>query len=889
LSRKFRLLLASLLSFGWLLATPAQASSFPYTLSEYNAAFSAAQSAVDSATAEVAIAQSNVNASAIYHETSTATGQVNVVVNGTFDNASAWSSIGMGDNSTILNSNIARVYNGVLIGSYNYLDFILQTGTFPSPTRQVTFSYDMSNNNFNDGARPQADQYRVEFRTYSANGTRLNYYDTRNRSDVFGWTNFTNTYNLPDDAVRWDIGFRLSDSGYWNGNFAGSIDNVSLITNSTVVTPAYTTYDPALVSILNQKISQLSAAQAALAAIPPLAINAPSQLVATVDISTITLDWNAPATNLIPERYAISWTDGTGGWGIATGNVGDANALNTSIVIDKSVIAYTGGWDKNYTFKIRSDHDSGRMYSAWSNEVTVNIVEPYTPASLPFAYQYRLDENAQLSITAPLSKMIETITAWYGDPNDGNYGALVTDTLTSLNSGETSTVISATNDVFGDPVPGVGKILIFNISYIDLPGPTLEEIAAQQEAESETARQNQANVSVSTYESATITSLSDYNPITALKDAAQSLVNLVRDLVAKAGFQSRIDYKSSAINTVKAKLEADQAAAIAEAARIEAERLAAIAAAQAAAAEQARLEAEAKAKAEAEAKAKAEEEEKARIEAEEKAKAEAEEKARIEAEEKAKEEAEAKAKAEAEEKARIEAEEKAKAEAEEKERLEAEAKAKEEAEEKAKEEAEAKAEEERIKAEEEAASKAEEEKKKAEEESKKELEEAIEDAKDGKELTEEQKEAVVESLLENVKPGEAITAAAIAASGVSYSDLPPETPVELRTDANGNEVVITAEVAAQVELITDPGAFAAELFSDPGAALAALGSIGADMSDEERKESTEAVVATVIAAGAAINAVAAAGGSAPSGGSSGGGNSGGSGNGSTGSRRNGKW
>jgi hypothetical protein len=627
-------------------------------------------------------------------------------------------------------------------------------------------------------------------------------------------------------------------------------------------------------------------------------IGPPRNLSVSDSGTSIVLTWDAPDTgNTFPERYAINFSTAAGGWGIATGNVGGANALNTTITISKSMFESLQPPGTSWTFSVRSDNDTNSLYSEISNQVILTVGQAYVPASLPFAYQYRLDENAQLSIDAPSGKMIETITAWYGDPNDGNYGELVTDTLTALNSGETSTVISATNDVFGDPVPGVGKILIFNISYVDLPGPTPEEIAAQQEAESETARQNQANASVSTYESATITSLSDYNPITALKDAAQSLVNLVKDLVAKAGFQSRIDYKSSAINTVKAKLEADQAAAIAEAARIEAERLAAIAAAQAAAAEQARLEAEAKAKAEAEAKAKAEEEEKARIEAEEKAKAEAEEKARIEAEEKAKEEAEAKAKAEAEEKARIEAEEKAKAEAEEKERLEAEAKAKAEEEEKArieaeakaKEEAEAKAEEERIRAEEEAEAKAEEEKKKAEEESKKELEEAIKDAKDGKELTEEQKEAVVESLLENVKPGEAITAAAIAASGVSYFDLPPETPVELRTDANGNEVVITAEVAAQVELITDPGAFAAELFSDPGAALAALGSIGADMSDEERKESTEAVVATVIAAGAAINAVAAAGGSAPSGGSSGGGNSGGSGNGSTGSRRNGKW
>jgi len=615
------------------------------------------------------------------------------------------------------------------------------------------------------------------------------------------------------------------------------------------------------------------------------------------------LSWEPPNTgNTQPERYAISFNcTGCNGWGIATGNVGGPNSLNTTITIDNSLLNGLMPAGTIWSFHIRSDNDTFSLYSENSNVVTGSTYvapapEPYVAAPLPFNYTYRVDENGSFSINAPSGKMIETITAWYGDPNDGNYGALVTDTLTASHSGETTTVIYANNDVFGDPVPGVGKILIANVTFIDLPGPTPEEIAAQQEAESETVRQNQASAAVLIYETATMTSLSDYNPITGLKDAAQSLVDLVRNLAAKAGFQSRIDYKSASINDTKVRLEAEQAAIVAEAARLEQERLAAIAAAQAAAEAQARAEAqaaaEAKAKAEQEAKEKAEAEAKAE---EERLKAEAEAKAE---EERLKAEQEAKEKAEAEEKAKIEAEEKAKAEQEAKERAEAEAKAEEErlkaeaeAEAKAEEEAKAKAEEDRIKAEEEAKLLEEKEKAAAEEKAKEEeLNQAEEDAKDGKELTEEQKEVVVEALLENLKPGEAVTAAAIAASGISYSDLPPETPVELRTDINGNEVVITAEVAAQVELITDPGAFAQELFSDPVAALAALGSIGADMSDEERKESTEAVVATVIAAGAAINAVGAAtAGGAPSGGSTGGGNSGGSGNGSTGSRRNGKW
>jgi uncharacterized membrane protein YgcG len=139
-------------------------------------------------------------------------------------------------------------------------------------------------------------------------------------------------------------------------------------------------------------------------------------------------------------------------------------------------------------------------------------------------------------------------------------------------------------------------------------------------------------------------------------------------------------------------------------------------------------------------------------------------------------------------------------------------------------------------------------------------------------------------LIAAVAPGEAVSAADIKSAGLEYKDLPADTPVEVRTDENGNEVIITAEVAAQVELLQDPGALLEAVFTDPGEALAALGSVGADMSDEEREEATEMVVATIIAAGAAMNAVAAATGATggSTGGSTGGGNSGGGGGGPSG-------
>jgi hypothetical protein len=144
--------------------------------------------------------------------------------------------------------------------------------------------------------------------------------------------------------------------------------------------------------------------------------------------------------------------------------------------------------------------------------------------------------------------------------------------------------------------------------------------------------------------------------------------------------------------------------------------------------------------------------------------------------------------------------------------------------------------------------------------------------------TEEEKAEVAEAIIEAAQ-GEPVTAAAIAAAGLTYADLPKETPVEVRQDENGNEVVITAEVAAALVILESPAELISAIFTDPGQALLAITSIGADMSDEERTESEQTIVAAVIAGQAAIGAAGMAAGAASSGstGGSGGGSSGGSG------------
>jgi hypothetical protein len=127
--------------------------------------------------------------------------------------------------------------------------------------------------------------------------------------------------------------------------------------------------------------------------------------------------------------------------------------------------------------------------------------------------------------------------------------------------------------------------------------------------------------------------------------------------------------------------------------------------------------------------------------------------------------------------------------------------------------------------------------------------------------TDEEKAIVAQAIIEEAH-GEPVSAQAIADAGLTYSDLPPETPVEVRQDENGNEVVITAKVAAALLVLENPAELISAIFTDPAQALLAIASIGADMSPQERAESEKTVVAAVIvgqiAGQAAVTAAGAA-------------------------------
>ena len=132
-------------------------------------------------------------------------------------------------------------------------------------------------------------------------------------------------------------------------------------------------------------------------------------------------------------------------------------------------------------------------------------------------------------------------------------------------------------------------------------------------------------------------------------------------------------------------------------------------------------------------------------------------------------------------------------------------------------------------------------------------------SKDGK-FTLVEKDLVADVLVSSAE-GAPVTAANIESAGLEYNDLPPLIPVEVREDASGNPVVITAEVASALLVLESPAALAAAIAGcfNPDEAIEglteeqkcelgkALLSMGADMSIPEREKAEDIVVVTVIA------------------------------------------
>jgi hypothetical protein len=112
--------------------------------------------------------------------------------------------------------------------------------------------------------------------------------------------------------------------------------------------------------------------------------------------------------------------------------------------------------------------------------------------------------------------------------------------------------------------------------------------------------------------------------------------------------------------------------------------------------------------------------------------------------------------------------------------------------------------------------------------------------------------SAVEELLDSLEEGEAVSTEQLAELGIDYSELPPETLVELE-----NGVVITAEIADAIEIFEDPSELLMTVFTDPSKAVKALLNVGADLTPEKRKEVAQAAVPAIIVTQIAASTAAA--------------------------------
>lgn len=145
----------------------------------------------------------------------------------------------------------------------------------------------------------------------------------------------------------------------------------------------------------------------------PNSLGKPTNVTLTDTGNGILVDWNAPEDNVgvSPERYAISWSTSNSGWGVATGNVGDENALNTSILLDYSLFSSTGGLGAEYKITVRADNDTNSVYSEQSDEVLLKIGTSPPPPTTTTSTTTTIPTTTTSSTVAPTTTTTEASIA----------------------------------------------------------------------------------------------------------------------------------------------------------------------------------------------------------------------------------------------------------------------------------------------------------------------------------------------------------------------------------------------------------------------------------------------------------------------------------------------
>ena len=155
--------------------------------------------------------------------------------------------------------------------------------------------------------------------------------------------------------------------------------------------------------------------------IPALAYHvptqAPSNLTLTVDYEngTVKADWDASdqMEDYPAERYAIGFglsDEVSLPYGIATGNVGDSNALNTEYTFTASYLnAVFNEAHGLFHAAIRSDNDTNASYSEWTPTVSITIQNK--PASVTLAsYDMNREDGIKFEWSASTSGFVSAST-----------------------------------------------------------------------------------------------------------------------------------------------------------------------------------------------------------------------------------------------------------------------------------------------------------------------------------------------------------------------------------------------------------------------------------------------------------------------------------------------
>ena len=401
IAASFVLLSSALLPI--LFASPSQAADLTYTLDQYNAQVQAATDAVTAAQTAVDVAQT------------------------TYDNSSVavLTPVGSGLTVKVYNNSMTRTPNEAYLCRTTTVSQILANwgsgSVLGCNSDRVTVHY------YGNITVPDTGIYR--FMNIADDG----FYLTINNQVVINEWRDKGCGGGWGAEIQLTAGTTYSLDGWFYENGGGACStlyvtqpsgNYQVVPSSWFGQTAVTSYqkDPAMLDALNQRKAELQMAQDALAAVPSMTISAPTDLVASVSGATVTLNWNAPTTGLLPERYAVMWTvPGANGWGVAS--------TTTSITLPDYLFSSTGGWDKDYTFTIRSDQDTAHMYSAYSNAVTVHLSDPTPP----------------VIVSAPVETPTTTVDSQTPQtPPQDTSTVLVQETTTPTVVIETSTVDSQT-------------------------------------------------------------------------------------------------------------------------------------------------------------------------------------------------------------------------------------------------------------------------------------------------------------------------------------------------------------------------------------------------------------------------------------------------------------